>query len=76
MLSYHPLVLYDIKSLLTKSFRSVNSFGERKKMRKKDNNVIAGSLPISLSLIVGKNKCDAPAFFFPSYACITLVFNY
>ena len=63
MLSYHPLVLYDIKSLLTKSFRSVNSFGERKKMRKKDNNVMAGSLPISLSLIVCESRWDAPAFF-------------
>lgn len=41
MLSYHPLVLYDIKSLLTKSFQSVNSLGKKKKkkVRKKDSNV-------------------------------------
>ena len=27
--------------------------------------IIASSPPISLSLIVGESKCDAPAFFFP-----------
>jgi len=38
VLSYHPLVLYDIKSPLTKSFQTIDGFGEKNKiMRKKDN---------------------------------------